>query len=128
MATLKDYLNADDDSSFNCNGHDLVDLIFYADSSYDIYSTKLRLFRGVGSGFTLTLSLQGDDGNGYPDGITLTSGTLAGTAISDSAPGSFVEFIFSSVYPVVQDATYHLVLSGWGSNDLYWRYKVGGGE
>lgn len=123
--TLQDYYNSGD----NAQGaifpeyDSLVAQTFVASSDYDIHSVKLKLDHYSGSG-DYTLSIQGVNGGGYPDGNVLLSKTVAHTALPTSP--DWFEFVFDSPITLSASSQYAIVMEGTGSVFGRWRLHEDG--
>jgi hypothetical protein len=77
--------------------------------SHSVASVKLLLFRESTPG-TITVSIQAIDGDGYPDGVDLTSATIDGDAITTSTSGAWYSFNFAPAVSVDYGEVYAIVV------------------
>lgn len=59
-------------------------------SAYNITSVKLKLYRGGTPPTNVTVSIRATSA-GLPTGADLTSGSIAGSTVTEGTPGSFIE-------------------------------------
>lgn len=97
---------------------------FVASSAYDLTSVKLKVKYIQGSG-NFTVSIQGVDGSGFPDGSVLVSKTVAHTELPSADFGWF-DFIFVTTPTLTPSAQYAIVFEASDSAEAFWRYHSGG--
>jgi hypothetical protein len=95
---------------------------FTLSASHKITKVVLKLYR-VGSPGTISVSIQGVDGNGKPDGTSVSTGTLDGDTLTTNSDGTWYDVTMSSALLVTgtQYAIVAFALSGDDDNRVGWR-------
>lgn len=124
MATLFEYYNTGDLSGATFFGALRWGAqTFTPTEAHNITSVKLKMWR-LGLPGEITICIQGTDGAGHPDNVTLASGTTDGNSIPDSAPGEWREITLGEGYILLADTKYAIVmkaLDGDADNRIGWR-------
>ena len=93
-------------------------------SSYTTTSIALRVFRAVGTGGTITVSLRATS-DGLPTGADLASGTIAISALDTSTPGQFHTATLSAGVALTAGTRYAIVYRRDGSDgNVYFRVST----
>lgn len=83
---------------------------FTTTEAYDIEAVDVKLSKGYGDNVgTITISIKAVDGDGYPTGADLASGTIANDDVSDSAP-NWEQCILDSAYSLSDSTQYAIVI------------------
>lgn len=123
MAILYEYYNTGDNGDRKIFGSYWEAQTFTPSVAHKITSVKLKLYR-TGSPGTITVSIQGTDGSGHPDGVDLCSGTTNGNTLPTGSPYEWREITLGSGHDLSAGTKYAIVVravSGDFSNRLNWR-------
>ena len=130
---LQDYYNTGDDTFATITSAAWYAQTFTANQAYTIGSVKLRLWRQAGAPANVTVSIRATDGSGHPTGGDLTSGSIAGSGITENTAGAWYEITLTS-YSLSNGVKYAIVVRV-DTNNVRWRvdnssptYAGGNGE
>lgn len=94
---LYEYFNTGDDFRDWIFGfYSLAQTFTVGDIGHTVTSVKLKLYK-TGNPGTLTISIRATDGNGFPTGEDLTSGTTDGNELPTGAPYEWREITFTEI-------------------------------
>lgn len=129
---ITEYENYDtnDDDSAQMQGANWKAQTFTPAVSHIIKSVSLKIYK-VGSPGTLTVSIRGVDGDGFPTGSDLVSGTLNADNITTSTNGDFYEISFSTAPLLTASTKYAIVgrcTGGDASNRVQWKIDTASGS
>jgi len=118
--TKQDYYEEESNGAWSLNSpNDWVAQTFQAGSSYSLGKIELLLARvGVAEDLgTITVDIQGVDGDGKPDGVSKGSTTITPTDIPEgSGAYDWVSAVFSSTVSITLGDSYAIVLHASGAN------------
>ena len=123
-ATLYEHLNTGEDSYTSMRGSRQKAQTFTPSTPHKITSVKLYLHR-AGTPGTLTVSIQGVDGSGHPDGGDLCSGTTNANTLPAGYPYEWREITLGAGANLSAGTKYAIVvraLDGDTSNTVEWWY------
>ena len=123
---LQENYNTGDDNDNNWFGAGWGGQTFTVVTGHNCIAVKLKLYRSgtPGTPGTITASIRETDGNGFPTGADLASGTYDGNTLSSSSPGAFVEIRFTGAATLLTGKKYAIVIrapSGDANSQLHWR-------
>lgn len=107
---LQDYYNTGDDTFIAATSTQWLAQTFTANQTYTIGSVKLKLYRSVTPPTNVLVSIRATDGSGHPTGGDLTTGSIAGSSITEGTPGAFHE-IDLTPYELTNGIKYAIVLT-----------------
>jgi len=111
-------------SGFNVQENRWVAQTFTADSDHSVTSVKLPVEKRGNPG-DVTVSIQGTDGNGHPDGTELASETIAGSTLP-SGGGVWAEIFFTIPCDLTGGQKYAIVVRApapgtvWPDSLIWW--------
>jgi len=116
-----------DDSSLTFYGaNSWAAQTFTTTDAHKITSIKIKLLR-VGNPGTITISIQGTDGSGHPDGNEKCSGTYNGDLLTDDENGDEYVITLGDGYNLSANTKYGIVvkaLNGSLGNCIAWRFDA----
>ena len=128
MAILYEHYNTGDQGSVYIYDDMWQAQTFTPSVAHKITSVKLKLFR-VGSPGTVTVSIQGTDGSGHPDGVDLCSGTTNGNTLPTGPPHEWREITLGDGCDLSASTKYAIVIridSEVFGNRIQWRIDSSG--
>lgn len=123
MATLYEYYNTGDDSTWDITDTRWKAQTFTPSTAHKITSVKLKLYRYDFPG-TLTVSIRATDGSGHPTGGDLCSGTTNGNTLTENMDGEWREITLGAGANLDANTKYAIVIrrnGGVAGSVIYWR-------
>jgi hypothetical protein len=122
MATLQDSYNTGDNENASCTNTDWKAMTFVAGTTYLTTSTKLKLWRDIGTTpGTVTVSIRATDGKA-PTGDDLCSGTSDGNTLPElDTSAEWRKFLFSSGTTLTGNSVYAICCRSSSADPARWR-------
>jgi hypothetical protein len=116
---LQEYYNTGDNTGTTFTPTTWVTQTWTTTSAYNITSVKLKLYRTATPPDNVIIEIKATDGAGKPTGAALTTGSIAGSTVTESSPGSFVEIPLTPY--ALSDATKYAIVAYVDTVSASWR-------
>lgn len=115
---LQEFYNTNDDIAATIIGNNWFGQTWTTESAYSIASVKLKLYRGATGPDNVTVSIRATSA-GLPTGGDLTSGSIAGSTLTQGSPGDFIEIPLTPF--ALSDATKYAIILNVDNLSCSWR-------